>query len=464
MNERFAPYNTHLQTPENYWNTDTHLKSLQNQTYVYDHPLIEALPRKTPGIYTIGGGRQIGKTTLLKQWIAKLLSEGITPQSILFLTGELISDHIALIDLIQAFISQSNDKDTLYLIIDEITYVQNWDKGIKFCADAGYFHNCITVLTGSDLTLMQAARMTFPGRRGKADEVDFHIYPLSFKAFLFLKKPIASMDDLLDAAFQPNVQVMDIIYTEFENYLMHGGYLTAINNVANNGHIAPATLKTYSDWIRGDVLKRGKQEIYLKEILQAIIKRYGNQLSWHALAKDVSIESHKTVADYCELLSTMDALFIQSALLQDKLTAAPKKARKLNFTDPFIFHAINQWISPADDVNQKIHEDIKDPHISATLVEAVVSNQFRRYYPTYYIKDDIEIDIAYVDQQQFWPIEVKWRNQLRPKDINALTKYKHATVLAKTPVPNNINGINIFPLPLALLRKDKGEESLTKFF
>jgi hypothetical protein len=35
----------------------------------------------------------------------------------------------------------------------------------------------------------------------------------------------------------------------------------------------------------------------------------------------------------------MDAVFIQPALVEDKLTAAPKKARKLMFTDPFIFHS-----------------------------------------------------------------------------------------------------------------------------
>ena len=55
-------------------------------------------------------------------------------------------------------------------------------------------------------------------------------------------------------------------------------------------------------------------------------------------------DSHKTVADYCELLSTMDALFIQSALLIEKLMAAHKKVRKLSFTDPFIFHALKALV------------------------------------------------------------------------------------------------------------------------
>lgn len=106
------------------------------------------------------------------------------------------------------------------------------------------------------------------------------------------------------------------------------------------------TLNTYSDWIRGDMIKRGKQEHYLREILATIIKRYNTQVTWNALARDLSIDHPATVADYAALLVTMDALFIQAALLESKLAPAPKKARKLMFTDPFIFHAIRSLLWP----------------------------------------------------------------------------------------------------------------------
>jgi hypothetical protein len=36
------------------------------------------------------------------------------------------------------------------------------------------------------------------------------------------------------------------------------------------------------------------------------------------------------------LLESMDAVFVQSAIREDKLAAAPKKARKVLFADPFI--------------------------------------------------------------------------------------------------------------------------------
>ncbi|WP_264773990.1 ATP-binding protein [Coxiella burnetii] len=455
MDPRFSSYNAHLLAPNNLWEADSHLRLLKGQPYIYHSPMIQDLPRTIPGIYTIGGGRQIGKTTLLKQWIAALIAEKVDPQAIIFFTGELIDDHHVLVDLLQTFISQHQSQPRLYIIIDEITYVENWDRGIKFLADAGYFHNCIVLLTGSDLTLMQQARMTFPGRRGRADKVDYHLYPLSFKEFLQLKNTIPNLNSHLTSAI-PSDEILHLIYREFNYYLIHGGYLTAINDIARNGKIALSTLKTYSDWIRGDVLKRGKQESYLKEIITAIIKRYNKQVTWHAIADALSIDSHKTVAGYCELLSRMDALFIQSALLLDKLTAAPKKARKLTFTDPFIFHALKQWVLPPEgNPHEQIVKDTEDSIISSSLMEAIVSNQYRRYYPTYYIKCEGEIDVAYVHKNAVWPIEIKWRNQLRPHDLKQIKKYKRARIFSKTNVLTRIDSIPIEPLPLALLKDDR---------
>lgn len=117
-----------------------------------------------------------------------------------------------------------------------------------------------------------------------------------------------------------------------------------MNDMSARGYIETATMNTYSEWVRGDMVKNGKQESYLREVIGAIIKRYGCQVSWQALAKDLSIDHHKTVANYVQLLSSMDVLFIQSALLEDKLTAVPKKAKKLYFQDPFIFHALRAWL------------------------------------------------------------------------------------------------------------------------
>lgn len=439
MDSRFLAHNSHLDDPEHFQDLDPQLRRLKTQAYVHHALLLDELPQNIPGIYTLSGGRQIGKTTLLKQWMAKLLKQGIQPQKIAFFSGELIEDQHALFHLLKHQLERMPTDALCYLLLDEVTYIRDWDKAIKYVADIGFLDNVVLILTGSDLILMQEARMRFPGRRGKADKVNFHLHALSFREVVELKH---------GRLVEPSV---DLLFTEFEAYLIHGGYLTAINDYMTEGRILNASLMTYADRIRGDMVKRGKQEHYLKEVLGAVIKRAGSQVTWNSLAKDLSIDHPKTVADYLILLQSMDALFVQSALIEDKLVAAPKKARKLFFSDPFIFHAIRAWICPvAQAFEQQIVTCLADPVQASFLVELCAVTHYSRYYPTYYIKAEGEVDIAYVDQQRFWPIEVKWLNQLRDKDLKQILKYRDGLILTKNKIKGKIQHLPTLPLPLAL--------------
>lgn len=438
MDTRFLTHNTHLEDSKLFEKLDPQLRRLSLQPYRYHSPVLDELPSTIPGIYTIGGGRQIGKTTLLKQWMQKLMQSGVDPNAIVFFSGELIDDHHSLIRLLQNQIQQMPENTLLYILLDEITYIKDWDKAIKYAADGGLLDNVELVLTGSDLIFIQEARMRFPGRRGKAKQSNFHIYPLSFRELVQLKHPKLQKPPI------------DLLFDEFKNYLIHGGYLTAINDLAKEGRILESTLLTYSDWVRGDMLKRGKQETYLREILLAIIKRFCTQITWNALARDLSIDHPKTVADYVSLLEAMDAVFIQAALLEDKLTAAPKKARKIMFADPFIFHAIRTWLMPEKDNFSEIVTFINNPIQSSLLVESCTITHYRRFFPTYYIKAEGEVDIAFINKNRFWPVEIKWTNQLRQKDLKQIMKYQNGLILTKNKVSGDIQNVATLPLPLKL--------------
>ncbi len=455
MDTRFLPHNTHLEGAQQFFQNDPHLKALGKQLLVYRSPLLKELPRYEEGIYTIGGGRQVGKTTLLKQWMADLLKSGVAAERIVYFTGELIDDHHSLVRLIMETLEQMPSTDLRYLLLDEVTYIRQWDKGIKYLADAGILENTVMVLTGSDLVIIQEARMRFPGRRGAADIVDFHLYPLNFSETVQLKTDLASEISarVMDSRVTPPVDAVRKLYEVFDNYLVHGGFLTAINDMAKHQCILPHTFSTYSDWIRGDVLKRGKHEHYLREVLDAMVKRYGSQVTWNALARDLSIDHPKTIADYAALLESMDAVIIQPAILEDKLTAAPKKARKLMFSDPFIFHAVRAWLRPTKDpYKQQVMPLMSDPDWVSKLVEACVIGHYQRYFPTYYIKAEGEVDIAYVDQNRFWPVEIKWSRQLRPKDLKQVAKYPNSRILSKGLQGGVIRGVPVEPLPLTLFR------------
>jgi len=123
MDIRFAPHNTHLDDPETFAVRDPHLKQLYQQALVHRSYLLGELPSKAPSIYTVGGGRQIGKTTLMKQWMALLMAEGVAPERITYFTGELIDDHHALVRLVAQILDEMTGDGLGYLILDEVTYI-----------------------------------------------------------------------------------------------------------------------------------------------------------------------------------------------------------------------------------------------------------------------------------------------------------------------------------------------------
>ena len=406
-----------------------------------------------PGVFTLGGGRQTGKSTLLKQWMAELLEDEVPSLAISYLSGELIDDHHNLMRHIEDHLSAVPRDEFNYLIVDEVTYIRGWDMAVKYAVDAGMLDMTALMVTGSDLAFLQDARMRFPGRRGDAAVGDFHLRPLSFREFVALEGKVADLDDLLEERFGGQDKTVDLLYDGLDRYLVHGGYLTAINDMAAHGGIRPSTLATYSDWIRGDALKRGKQEAYLREVLSAIATRYTSQVTWNGLARDLSIDHPKTVADYVELLQRMDAVAVVPALREDKLGPAPKKAKKLIFRDPFILHAVRAWLEPSTDpFNDQILPSLRDPVRASQIVEACVADHFRRCFPTYYIKAQAEVDIAYVRDKRFWPVEIKWTNQLRPKTLKQIARYDNGEIWSKSRRAGEIEGIKVRPLPIELLR------------
>ena len=455
LDPRFAPHNTHLEAPEAFSQLDPHLRRLKQQRLVYRFPLLEHLPRHKAGVYSITGGRQIGKSTVLKQWMADLLASGVNPCQLVYFTGELIDDHHALVRLLSEYLKGVGGKGTVHVLLDEVTYIRDWDKGVKFLADAGLLEDVVLVLTGSDSVIIREARMRFPGRRGRAGTVDFHLFPLTFYEVVTLRKRLteAELAGLADPGRDVPPKFRPLLSEEFDRYLMHGGYLRAINDLESSGVIDASTFATYCDWIRGDVLKRDKQERYLLEILGAIHRRYGTQVAWNNLARDLSIDHPATVSDYVNLLASMDAVFIQPALLEDKLTGAPKKARKVMFSDPFIHHAVRSWVTPeGDPFHRQVIPSLSDPEVSAGIVETCAVTHVRRFWPTFYIKAEGEVDIAYVENRRFWPIEVKWTQQLRAKDLKQIAKYRNARVWSRSWASEQVGGVPVEPLPLALLR------------
>lgn len=421
---KFEYHNQFRQNLEQFLNSDPQLRPLSLLKYKHSARWWDSLSPKTPGIYILTGGRQVGKSTSCKLFIAHCLQENLfDSEAIFYLSCDEIYDAAELSQEITQFLDSVVNRPFL-LIIDEVTFVKNWDRVIKSIADQGRFSHGLCLITGSDTIILKEAAMRFPGRRGNASQTDFHISPLSFSQYVALLNANSSDDETLA--------------TLFKQYLQCGGYLRAINDLAQHGQVLTATFQTYEQWIRGDFLKQRKKERYLFDLLSALLNIGISQISYSTLTQKIGSISKETCLDYCDLLKRMEVIFDLQAYDQNKKLGFPKKARKIHFVDPFIQRAIQHWLMRERYTTSDIDE--------SALVESVVASHCYRHGGAFYFKGQGEIDVISVVHDKVTAIEVKWTNQLRPMDLKTLKQFKHAIVLTKTFDTGHSDNVHFMPV------------------
>lgn len=129
-------------------------------------------------IKVITGIRRCGKSVILKQIIEETLKSGVKEENIIYINFELIDyanikDYLDLDNYIKEKIK---NKDKYYLFIDEIQYVDKWEKTIN-SYKAKYGDNISIFITGSNSDLLSGELATLLSGR----YVSFKIHPFSFK-------------------------------------------------------------------------------------------------------------------------------------------------------------------------------------------------------------------------------------------------------------------------------------------
>jgi len=409
-------------------------------------------------LYTLRGPRQVGKSTLIKLKIKNLIENGVNPRTIFYWTCDLVDTYEKLVTLIKEYISsiRASSKDRLYIFLDEISAVKDWQKGIKYLYDLGMFVDCLLVLTGSHSIDIRKSTESLSGRRGEVGKLrdkmpDKILVPLKFAEYaetlnenirnalrklylLSLSRRLEVLSQIMHGSVPEELDELRLysseLHTLFEDYLITGGIPRAIDCYLSKGTISRDIFSTYTDLVVRDVGKWGVKEMFLRQILRRIIETLAEPISYKALTKDTEISSHNTAAEYVEVLRDS---FIVSYLYQlDKEKGLPiyRKPKKIYFQDPFFFHAIRSWVFGREPFQDTL-EYLKTDELKHRLVKSVVCNHLIRLmfnlFPStrfeytdkafyWRSKRKRELDFVIRFQNEYLPIELKYKRSLSRKD------------------------------------------------
>jgi len=408
--------------------SDKHIRELARLKYVY-HPKSLNEDFKKASIYTIRGPRQIGKTTFLKLLIREKLKT-VRKDSIFYWSCDSLNSKDELIGLINEYAAycKINEAKPEFILLDEITGIEEWQKAIKFIVDNGIADESCFILTGSNSIDIKKGAERLPGRRGKGGKDIFYM-PLAFREYVEMVAPGWFEKHKSDSIGKLKFHNEELRIF-FERYLNTGGIPLVINEYESNGEVPSYIYDLYYSWIVGDMLKEGKNEQTMKELMKRILASYTTMVSWDSLAKESSIKSHLTISSYFELLSNLLAVFGCFFFDLSSNNVNYGKNKKIYFYDLFILDMFSKKLNL--------------PVSKEKIIEGIVASKIKQediLEDIYFTKVKKETDFVLGPKKA---IEVKYQNTISKEDFANKKYFKELIILSKNTFSKNIMPVHAY--------------------
>lgn len=332
-----------------------------------------------PVIKILTGMRRVGKSTIIKLIIEKLLNSGIQDKDILYINKEsikqdFISDYKELYNYIIEYFKENNSQKK-YIFIDEVQEVKEWERTVNsILADS----IADIIITGSNAHLLASDLATFLSGR----YIEFKIYPLTFSEFL-------------DFRGENKYNLND----NFNLFLRYGGLPGIHNFDLNDEMIFPYLNSIYNTLILKDVVSKNyiKEPAQLDLITRFVFDNCGNI----STAKRISdyLKNQKVVATVDKVINYLS--YLETAFLVRKVNRFDIKGLK-------VLEIYEKYY--AGDIGLR-HGFLgyKDSDISGIIENVVYLELLKRGYKVNIGKyDDFEIDFIAEKQDERLYIQVAY--------------------------------------------------------
>lgn len=393
------------------------------------------------------GPRQVGKTTIIYQLIDKLLADGIEPRRIFFASLDdpylnvTLKNWGRIFDLYSTIILKEPLNELtgrIYVFLDEIQTLKNWESMLKRWYDLGY--NMKFIVTGSSsMGMHEGASEALVGR--------IHpqiVFPMKFLEYVRFKEvglaeSIKSHNKLMreglksaltegkpDAFYQAVSEqatalapYKDKILVHFNSYLIKGGY----PDIANKDDLTEASqyLKNYLHLTiyKDIVLTRKVRDPVALESLFAIVAKNSSQiLNREQLGQQLGLK-RDTLNTYIYLLKTA-FLVSESEFFSESRIKRARRERKIFVNDIGIRNVSSSLL------DESILANTSE---TGRMIETVVADHTRRlrfnleatpFPPLYYWREKHEVDFIIDPFNKVLPVEVKFREDIEEADLEGL--------------------------------------------
>jgi predicted AAA+ superfamily ATPase len=207
---------------------DQHLCALAQAPFRRRFPTV----RIGKGLQSIRGPRQIGKSS----WLKTLLSEEVRQgKKCFFMSCEELHDDRELSEVLRTV----KNRDVLFL--DEISFVSQWDRSIKYLLDNGFRGSLL--ITGSNMFDLRAGIDRMPGRWAKGGG-EYYLWPMDFSEWMQVRQ---------EAGWSVSTDRVENLHL----YFRVGGFPTSVIEAGAEAKNQLMRCKTISDGSRETFVGKG---------------------------------------------------------------------------------------------------------------------------------------------------------------------------------------------------------------
>lgn len=368
------------------------------------------------------GPRRVGKTVMIYHSIDRLISSGIDPKKIIYISVDTpIYNNISLEDfflLARKALKNEESYEGYYVFFDEIQYLKNWEVHLKSMVDT--FRSSRFVASGSAAAALKMKSI----ESGAGRFSDFLLPPLTFCEYIQFKK----LDSLVvksNNGISPYDTInIDALNRHFVEYINFGGYPEVV--------FSEAIRRNPGQYIKNDiidkVLLRDLPSLYgisdiqeLNKLFVHIAFRSGNEFSYESLSTEAGIKK-ETIKRYLE--------YLEAAFLIKVVNRIDQNAKRMQRVTSFKIYLTNPSLRCA--LFTPINED---DEFMGSMVETAVFSQWIQGGKTDFFyanwakgRSKGEVDIVWVDmatQKAISLAEIKWTDRFaeNPTELKSLYSF-----------------------------------------
>ncbi|MEM5832526.1 MAG: ATP-binding protein [Candidatus Aenigmatarchaeota archaeon] len=357
-------------------------------------------------IIVVKGIRRGGKSSISYFFLKKLINAGLNPTKILIINFEdpRLPPILTLNEVNKIFETYLKNIENRpeYIMLDEIQYVEKWEKFARFLLEA---KNLKVIVTGSSSKLMSEEYATvLTGRH-----VDIEVFPLSFKEFLYFKG--LKIEEKFEIV-KKRIEIKRLL----DEYLEWGGFpeITLTENKERKMEL----LKSYfNDILLKDVVKRYKikKVIELENLAKFYISNISTIQSFHKLKEvlNISLDSVERFSKY--LLTARLFLFLDNFSPSIKTQI---RSKKKVYTIDLGFYKMHGF---------KLSENIGRIMENIVMLHLARKMEFQPLLKIFYLKTNYEeVDFVLMEELKIKQlIQVTYassKDEINRREIKALIK------------------------------------------